>query len=336
MMCVVLNEPKTRWKGKGNSNIKVGDYDFLCSGGQKHSLGVGFAIHKNLRNKSLELLPIIGKESLHTESNNNGTRVIDASKSMMVASTYFPRKGTHKQTWKSPDGITINNQIDHVLIERRGISSILQVRTYRKPNIDSDHFLVGIRYRCRILNRKTKAHNRCKKFNVEELRNPNKLEGYQSKLLEELNRVTNEEQTVENNWRNIQNAIKRSAEEVLGYQERAKKNTWYDEECRTAIERKNTLRMQWLSRPTRRREIEYKIARNEAKKICRKKKRSFNNDHIIRMQENIQKQDIRKAYRELNVFRRGFIPIANMCRDLNGTIIVGKEEVNNRWREYFQ
>jgi len=59
--------------------------------------------------------PVIGQESIHMESNNNGERLIDfaVSRSMIVSSTYFPDKRIHNMTWGSQDGITFN-QIDHV------------------------------------------------------------------------------------------------------------------------------------------------------------------------------------------------------------------------------
>lgn len=143
--------------------------------------------------------------------------------------------------------------------------------------------MVGIKYRCRILNSPSKTYIKCRRYNVEGLKNKDLLEAYQNKLNERLNNIEYEEQTINNNWKNIQNAIKSSAEEIMGYQDRTKNKEWYDGECRDAVERRNALRMQWLLRPTRRREAEYRIARSEAKKICKKKKRSFINDFILKM-----------------------------------------------------
>lgn len=50
--------------------------------------------------KELTHREIIGKHSLHTESNDNGYRVIDfaGARNMIVASTRFPRKDIHKWT----------------------------------------------------------------------------------------------------------------------------------------------------------------------------------------------------------------------------------------------
>ena len=38
----------------------------------------------------------------------------------------FPHRNIHKYTWTSPDGIT-HNQIDHVLVDKRRQSSIIDV-----------------------------------------------------------------------------------------------------------------------------------------------------------------------------------------------------------------
>ena len=64
--------------------------------------------------------PIIGQESLHQDSNDNGFRIVNfaTSKNLVVKSTMFPHRNIHKYTWTSPDGKT-HNQIDHVLIDRR-------------------------------------------------------------------------------------------------------------------------------------------------------------------------------------------------------------------------
>jgi hypothetical protein len=70
--------------------------------------------------------PIIGNESLHEASNDNGVRVVNfaTSKNLIVKSTTFPHRDIHKHTWTSADGVT-HNHIDHVLIDKRRHSNIL-------------------------------------------------------------------------------------------------------------------------------------------------------------------------------------------------------------------
>jgi hypothetical protein len=78
-----------------------------------------------------------------------------------------------KYTWTSPHGKT-DNQIDHILIDRRWHSCILGVRPIRGGDGDTDHYLVVAKFREKLAVRKQTAQ----KSNVERrnLRKPNALE----------------------------------------------------------------------------------------------------------------------------------------------------------------
>jgi len=80
-----------------------------------------------------------------------------AAKNMVVSSTCFLHKEIHKQTWKSPDG-KMNNQTDHILIDKRKTSSMLDVKSCRGASSNSDYFLVRERYRCKIAYSKHKPN----------------------------------------------------------------------------------------------------------------------------------------------------------------------------------
>jgi hypothetical protein len=54
----------------------------------------------------------------------------------------------YKYTWSSPDGKT-HNQIDQVLVDRRR-QSILDVRSFRGADCDTDHYLVAAELRERL------------------------------------------------------------------------------------------------------------------------------------------------------------------------------------------
>ena len=58
-------------------------------------------------------------------------------------------RNIHKYTWTSPDGKN-RNQIDHILIDRRWHSSILDVRSFRGADCDTDHCLVVAKVRERL------------------------------------------------------------------------------------------------------------------------------------------------------------------------------------------
>jgi hypothetical protein len=92
--------------------------------------------------------PKIGNESLHQGSNDNGVRIINfaTSKNLVVKSTMFPHRNIRKYTWTSPDW-QAHNQIDHILIDRRKHSSILDVRSFRGADCDTEHYLMVAKVR---------------------------------------------------------------------------------------------------------------------------------------------------------------------------------------------
>jgi len=50
-------------------------------------------------------------------------------------------RNIHKYTWTSTDGKT-HNQFDHILIDRRWPSNIIDVQSFRGADCDTDHYLV--------------------------------------------------------------------------------------------------------------------------------------------------------------------------------------------------
>ena len=85
---------------------------------------------------------------VYISNNDNGVRIVNFSKSkyMVVKNTMFQHQNIHKYTWTSSDG-KIYNQIDHILIDRRWHLSVLDVRSYRGADCDTDHYLVVAKVR---------------------------------------------------------------------------------------------------------------------------------------------------------------------------------------------
>ena len=64
-----------------------------------------------------------------------------ATNQLVIGGTLFRHRNIHKGTWRSPNGLTVN-QIDHICISKRFGQSLLDVKVCRGADIGSDHYLV--------------------------------------------------------------------------------------------------------------------------------------------------------------------------------------------------
>ena len=95
--------------------------------------------------------PTIGNEGLHQDNNDNCIRIIKSQhkKNLVFKNTMFPHRNIHNCTWTSPDGKT-HNQTDHILIDRKWHSSVLDIRSFRGADCDTNHCLVVSKVRKRL------------------------------------------------------------------------------------------------------------------------------------------------------------------------------------------
>jgi hypothetical protein len=74
----------------------------------------------------------------------------------------------------------MHNQIDHILINRRWHSSILDVRSFRGTDCDSDYYLVVAEVRERLaVSKRTVKKMRMERFNLKRLNEEEAKEQYQ-------------------------------------------------------------------------------------------------------------------------------------------------------------
>jgi hypothetical protein len=94
----------------------------------------------------------------------------------------------------------------------------MDVRSYRGANIESDHYLVGIKLSARISNAKISTFKKIKRLNVEQL----KIEAKASEFKEEIKLSIDqwEGEVIELLWHNCKTTLKEISEEMLGFNER--------------------------------------------------------------------------------------------------------------------
>lgn len=285
-------------------------------------------------------MPTIGKHSLHSVTNDNGERLIHfaASKNAIVMSTVFPHKNIHKHTWRTPDGKNAN-QIDHICVDSRHRSGVMDIRSFRGPCIDSDHYPVVMKYKQRIKVVKIHPSSSRKKWNIEKL----KVEETAILLKESMERKMQEslvdrevEPSIEDRWNKIETIISTVAAETVGYLEPRRRNGWFDNECKKAIDKRNSLRHRNLQRQTRQLDMEYREARREAKSLVKKKKKQAILEQLKDIEEAANKNESRKFYRKIGMIKKGYSPTNNWIKSKDGVLLTSNQEILSRWEEHFQ
>ena len=159
----------------------------------------------------------IRNESPHQDSNDNGVRIVNiaTSKNVVVKITMFLHRNFRKYAWNPPVG-KIHHQIDHILIDRRWHSSILDVQSCRGTHCDIDHYLVVAKVRERLAVSKQAAQEfGGERFNHRKLNELEVRKQYQIQISKFFSALENfsDDKDVNRTWENIKENIKTSARE---------------------------------------------------------------------------------------------------------------------------
>jgi hypothetical protein len=142
----------------------------------------------------------------------------------------LPHHIIHKYTWTSPDRKT-QNQIDHILIDRRRHSNVLDVRSFRVADCDVDCYLVVAKVRERVaVNKQRSQEFHMERFNLKKL---NEVEGKEKYHITASNRFAALEDLdteVENNsaWKTIRENITISAKEACSMNGEKRTCYWWE------------------------------------------------------------------------------------------------------------
>uniref|UniRef100_A0A8D8LL21 Craniofacial development protein 2 n=3 Tax=Cacopsylla melanoneura TaxID=428564 RepID=A0A8D8LL21_9HEMI len=284
---------------------------------------------------------VAGKYTLHEENSENGDLLAQFATrhKLFIRSTTFPHKNIHLGTWKIT-GTNQCNQIDHVLVNRRHYSTVINIRTLRGPNCDSDHYLVKAVIRNKIVNVPRMAKNKIPRWNTELLRTDGEtLEQYQQEITNKITQKRNKEDsnlaTIEEEWTKIEKSVIEAANQTIGERERTRNEEWFDQECEDAIEEKNKARKQMLTRNTRRNCELYKESRRKANMVIKRKKRQHLNGKLEEVEQLNNESESRKFYAAIKKIKKTFQPKADMCKDKDGALITEEDKVLERWKEHF-
>jgi len=281
--------------------------------------------------------PITGKYSLHTLYNDNGIRLINfaCSKNMVLASTLFTHKDIHKMTWRYRDGQTFN-QIDHLLIDARHVSNVMDVRTFREATIDSDNYLLKSKIRSRISNARKTYGSYARKFDSEKLKSSETSSAYREKLNEYLARHVDDNDDINEAWTLLKNAITQTASKVLERLDRVTHKDWFNAECEQAtISKNNAYKRTQRGNHTRKAVEEYRTDRSAEKRVHKQKKKIFIQRGLEDLERLRSNNESKSFYQKLKKkSRKDFKPRTTLCRNKERTLL-SEDDILRNWAEHF-
>ena len=322
-------------------NVKEAFYDGLENAYEscpKHDVKIVLGDFNAQVGKESAFRPMTGCCGLHEVTNENGLCLINfaASKNMVIKSTYFMHKRIHLETWVHPKGT--RNQIDHVLIDGRHFSDILDVKARRGASAGSDHFLVQIKLRARVCSANNEKRQTPKRIDVDALKNSEtaaKFTGKLSDRLSNIREISDPTTNVDTKWRITSNATRNTAADVLGHMRPKRNQHWFDEECEAVTSEKDEAYRKMLQRCTRATKEDYSFKRKREKRVHKRKKCEAEQEMYMDLERLNRMNETQKYYQKLNNSRKGFDPRVTMIKDHDGSILTDVKSVLRRWQEHF-
>ena len=267
-----------------------------------------------------------------------------ATNEIVIGGTVFPHKMCHKATWFSPDQRT-ENQIDHICINRKFRTSLLDVRAYRGADVGSDHHLVVAKIRLKLRKR---PRNVCQRprFNVAFLKDQTIRDRFnvevknRFQILENHDEEENtEEVDVEDHWSAVKTGWTDACQKVLG-QRKPHHKPWITKKTLDLIEdrkkRKDTLNSSKTRAGKTRAQEEYSQAMKDVKTSVKDDKRSYTEELAKEAEEAAGSGNMARLYKITKQLTGKFRNSDAPVRNKQGVLLTSEEDQKKRWVEHFE
>jgi hypothetical protein len=125
------------------------------------------------------------------------------------------------------------------LINKRRLSNILDVCSFRGADCDTDHYLVVAKLRDRIsVSKRARQNFDLERFDLKKLSDVEVKEKYQVEISNRFAALESLDESfdINNAWESIRENIRTSSKDNLGYHGLKHNKLWFDDECSKLID----------------------------------------------------------------------------------------------------
>ena len=282
-------------------------------------------------------LKTVGRYPYHTETNDNGNRLINLCEAndMCIATTRQPHPDRHKWSWQHPNGNKA--QLDHIVLRGKWINSLRNCRCYDTVEIDSDHRIVtgAVKFSFRTV----KQTSNKPMYNHKILTtNSNVRDNFQLVLTNRFQQLSiDEEDSAQTAYDKLESVLNEAASKILPKREKDSKKPWVSAQSINLIEKRQSARKKYQNHRNPENHDTWRRAAEQADE-------SLANDKIKKIEQMCteaeaasRRNDSKELFsivRKLNGTNPTTSPLSVNKR--NGNPPSSFNELLDEWAEYFK
>jgi len=260
------------------------------------------------------------------DRNDRGERLMGWCKqhSLAVMNTWFKNHPRRCWTWKSP-GDRARNQIDYILIQDRHRNSITSCKSMPGADCGSDHVPVVGTMRVKL--KKLKKGKTTPKLQINLLEKDQELKKTYTISVQNKFSALEELTTAEEKWQKMKETILEVATEHIPKTKRKEDKKWITPEILNLMEERRKAKSD---------ETKYKQMDRLVKRKCNEAKEDWLNKQCEEIERN-SKIDSKTLHQKIKEVTGKKTSAKTSClRARDGSILMEKEDILNRWSEYIE
>ncbi|KAL1445907.1 hypothetical protein WDU94_015575 [Cyamophila willieti] len=274
---------------------------------------------------------IIGPYGLGNK-NDSGDLLINfcLENDLFVCNTWFEQKENSRYTWTSPNGI-IKNQIDYVCVSKRYRNAITNAKSRPGADCGSDHNPVVINMNLKL--KRPVRKSTVRKWDLQKLKDTETKKLFKETFVDEMQKRNNtnySSENVEENWKNLKEALEITGKEVIGYSKMVGKKKWMTQEILELME----IRKMYKNQDSPEGKLKYKDLHKNIQRTCRQARENFINKECEEA-ERLEIIDSSRFHKKVNELTWGNNKkISNSLIDADGKELFDPELILKRWTQY--